>query len=299
MDRINTSNKAVDLFGPGKHGFKPGNPVTAELATFCSALFLNGLQEETVRIIEAAGLTPSTEDLGQLLKALRLLAPASLLDVRVYSTAGAYTYTPPAGLAYALVEVCGGGGGGGGTPGTGASPFQDTPAGGGAAGTTGVSKFTAAEIGASIGITVGAGGAGGIAGVNNGAAGGVTAFGSLLYSPGGLGGNSLASGPDFLIVSGGAPGADATGANLWTTKGEAGGNGIGLNISSSFYAVSGKGGSSSRGAGARGVGANNAGVAGQMGSGGSGAHSYISSPGYAGGKGGDGFVIIAEYGVGF
>lgn len=297
MERISTPTAVEDAAGPGRRGFVDGNLAIGQPPTAFNAAWCNTVQEELAGPVEAAGLTLDPAYRLQLLEAIRRIAPANLLNVRVYAAAGTFTYVPTARTAFVVVEACGGGGGGGGSPGTGSTPTQDTPAGGGAAGTTGVGKFTAAQIGASQVVTVGAGGAGGAAGVNSGAAGGTSSFGALLSCPGGLGGQSLNPVADFVIVSGGAPGAAATGANLWSSKGEPGAYGIGMNITAGIYATSGPGGSSSRGAGAPGAGANNAGVAGTMGSGGSGAHSYVSAPGYAGGKGGDGFVIISEYGV--
>jgi hypothetical protein len=44
MQRINTLTKATDLFGAGKHGYKPGNPATNDPATTMSAEALNAIQ---------------------------------------------------------------------------------------------------------------------------------------------------------------------------------------------------------------------------------------------------------------
>jgi len=61
MERIDTSGRAIDLYGPGKDGFKSG--------AILGSKFLNEVQEAIVLVIEAAGLTPSA-DLAQFLKAL-------------------------------------------------------------------------------------------------------------------------------------------------------------------------------------------------------------------------------------
>lgn len=66
MDRINTATKAVDLFGPGKHGFRAGNIGTGTLATKLSEAYWNVLQETIIRFIEGAGLAPDAEDYDQL-----------------------------------------------------------------------------------------------------------------------------------------------------------------------------------------------------------------------------------------
>lgn len=80
MKRIDTATKAVDLFGPGKHGFKAGNVLAGEAPTKLSAGWFNALQEEVARAIEAFGLELDPEDNGQLAAALTaLLAQVALL----------------------------------------------------------------------------------------------------------------------------------------------------------------------------------------------------------------------------
>jgi hypothetical protein len=71
MQRIATLNKAVDLFGAGKHGFKNGNLAGGIAPTEFDADWCNGMQEELLAVIEAAGLVPSGATLNQLLLALR------------------------------------------------------------------------------------------------------------------------------------------------------------------------------------------------------------------------------------
>ncbi|WP_295537404.1 hypothetical protein [uncultured Pseudacidovorax sp.] len=72
MKRIDTLTAVPDLFGSGKPGFRDGDLAAALAATNLNALFCNGLQEEIIRVIEAAGLTPSGTNLAQLLAALSL-----------------------------------------------------------------------------------------------------------------------------------------------------------------------------------------------------------------------------------
>lgn len=71
MDRIQTSTKAVDKFGPGKHGFTAGNPATGTPATQLSEIFFDSVQEEICAIIEAAGIALDPNNRAQLLAALR------------------------------------------------------------------------------------------------------------------------------------------------------------------------------------------------------------------------------------
>lgn len=70
MKRIDTTTKAIDLFGTGKHGFKDGNKALAIAATVIDASILNNIQEEITRVIEAAGITLNGAVYTQLLAAL-------------------------------------------------------------------------------------------------------------------------------------------------------------------------------------------------------------------------------------
>lgn len=57
MKRIDSSTKAVDLFGSGKHGYQDGNPGLGILATALNASVFNNVQEEIAGVVEAAGIT--------------------------------------------------------------------------------------------------------------------------------------------------------------------------------------------------------------------------------------------------
>jgi hypothetical protein len=61
MKRIDGLDRAVNLFGSGKDGFKAQVPGVA-LATQVTPSWFNGMQEAIVRTIEAAGLTLSARD---------------------------------------------------------------------------------------------------------------------------------------------------------------------------------------------------------------------------------------------
>ncbi|MBM3651529.1 MAG: DUF2793 domain-containing protein [Alphaproteobacteria bacterium] len=158
--------------------------------------------------------------------------------VRIFTSSG--TYTPTPGLRFADALLFGAGGGGGSGARTAAATAASGGAGGGGGGLA-RGRFTAAQIGASKSITIGAGGAGGAAQTTNstnganGAAGGSTSFGSLLYAGGGGGG------------AGGQIGAAS------------GGGGAGSSASSGLSGAAGTGGTGSFGIGTGGSGAAGAG----------------------------------------
>lgn len=76
MFRIDTPNKAVDLFGAGKHGFRDGDKALGINPTELSAAQMNAYQEELAAIIEAAGIVLNKANNAQLLEALKRLIDA-------------------------------------------------------------------------------------------------------------------------------------------------------------------------------------------------------------------------------
>lgn len=78
MDRISTSTVALNAFGPGKNGFKDGDLSQGVSPTDLEAEWFNGVQEELLAVIEAAGITPNATNRAQLLEALnrRAYVPA-------------------------------------------------------------------------------------------------------------------------------------------------------------------------------------------------------------------------------
>jgi hypothetical protein len=104
---------------------------------------------------------------------------------QVFTTTG--TYTPTTGMAWCQIEVVGGGGGGAGCP---ASVGISSPVGGGG-GAGGYARkiVSAATIGVSQAVTIGAGGAGGAAGLNAGNSGTTTSVGAIVSATGGVGGS--------------------------------------------------------------------------------------------------------------
>lgn len=60
MKRIATNNRAVDMHGPGKDGFRASVPGVSD-PTYLSAAWANAVQEAIVRVIENGGLAPADD----------------------------------------------------------------------------------------------------------------------------------------------------------------------------------------------------------------------------------------------
>lgn len=197
------------------------------------------------------------------------------------------TYTAPAGLKWARVKMSGGGGGGGSVAGA-----SNVAGGGGGAGGFLEALLTAAQLGASQTVTIGALGSGGASGGNNaGAAGGTTSLGSLLSCTGGAGGN--AGGTQVSGGSGGTP-TVTTGTTVQTINGGAGGVGA----AAATFAHGGLSGSNALGTPAGAAiatsGAANGLSGGGNGTGGSGA-ANLGGATQSGGSGTVGIIIVEEY----
>jgi hypothetical protein len=213
----------------------------------------------------------------------------SSINVQTFTTTG--TYTPTSGMLYCIIECVGGGGGGGASSTTGAATAS---AGGGGAGGAYSRKFaSAATIGVSQTVTIGAAGTAGAADGGNGGSGGVTSVGSICSANGGTGGFG-APAATLSITSGGVGGSPVGGVGDITAKGACGGIGVADGVGNT--GSSGIGTISLFGGGAQ---ARNSSMVGSpsnlYGGGGSGALSLNSSSGGNGGAGGAGFVVITEY----
>lgn len=86
MDRINTSTKAENLFGAGKHGWKNGNVGLGIVPTDFNAEWFNGVQEELLKIIEGAGLVPDAVILSQVYQSIKRLTGANVTTVNFANT---------------------------------------------------------------------------------------------------------------------------------------------------------------------------------------------------------------------
>lgn len=173
-------------------------------------------------------------------------APATQIIVTTITGSG--TFTTNAKTFAADIE-CVGGGGGGGSADTGSSVGM-----GGAAGGYSKRTVTAATLGASQSVTIGAAGAAsGSGGGSAGGAGGNTTFGALVTANGGSGGTSANTAGRVGVSGGTASGGDinVTGADaqdifLTTLSGDGansvwGAGGAGKNSAGAGNACSGKG----------------------------------------------------------
>lgn len=194
--------------------------------------------------------------------------------LRIINISASGTYTPSADAVSAMVEVIGAGGGGGST-----GAAANTGSGGGGGG--GYARKYIAALAASYAVVIGAGGAGGTAPGGAGGNGGVTTFGGIISVQGGEGG---ANAPAGLGSAGGRGGGTVTGGDL-NFPGQSGGSGTGGTAAATARGV---GGSPPAGAG----GGPNQSVVPTPGGGGQGA----TGSSVNGAQGGDGAVIVTEYG---
>lgn len=137
-------------------------------------------------------------------------------NVQAFSAAGAFTWTKPPGVTTVRV-LCQGAGGGGGSGGAAALGTAATGGGGGGSGAYSEVSYLAADLPATVAVTIGAGGAGGnpASGANNpGSTGAATSFGPYLSVGGGGGSNGTGAGSSSTagLTSGGAGAAGGTGA---------------------------------------------------------------------------------------
>lgn len=200
---------------------------------------------------------------------------------KVFTSNG--TYTPTPGTTKIIVEVLGAGGGGGN-----ASAVSGSTIGlGSGGGAGGYSKSIITTVPASQAVVVGIGGAGGVDG-------GLSSFGSIIANGGAAGGNNLNSNwSGTVTLSRGGAAGSASGGNIFNANGYHGENAIFTFFGNS---VSGAGGGSIFSGGGLPVGGSSGpGNPGNLGSGGSGANATGLTTVQAGGKGGDGLVIIWEY----
>lgn len=217
--------------------------------------------------------------------------------IQVFTSSG--TYTPTSGMKYCIIELVGGGGGGGGCSTTGSGTVSAGAGGGGGGYARGL--FTAADIGASKTVTIGAAGSAGTAGGGGGGTGGTTSVSTLLTGTGGVGGGgSSATGTTISSVAGGDGGSGGgTGADI-TARGSFGTDAFGFHNSGQYlYATSGSGGASFFGGVSRGVtvtGSNSTPGRGgnNYGGGGSGA-ACVNASQNSGGAGAAGCVVITEF----
>lgn len=232
-----------------------------------------------------------TEESGRLLRTTRFTLVGGVQNVSVNgganTTVGAGTFTRLPGTKFARVRAQGAGSGGAGAT---------APAGGfvtlgapGCAGSYLESIFTAAELGTSHAVVVGAASAG-----SSGAVGGSSSVGALATAPGGSAAGQLASQTPPTLNGNGNLAAAPTGANIVSIRGAA----PNLTVAqSATVGQGGAGGPSVFGAGGNGPAMNVNGTnASNYGAGGSGVLVNSGGGTATAGAGGDGIVIYEEYG---
>lgn len=165
---------------------------------------LNTLTGPSQTIVGAAGISVSSAG------STHTITSPPVPVVQRFTASG--TYTPTAGMRYVIVEAVGGGGGGGGASATVATSFSCGAAAGSGAYSKGI--FSAATIGVSQTITIGA--AGSVSSGGSGGTGGTTSFGSLIIVTGGVGGvqSCLATSVIPCSQSGSAGGTVTTSGGL-------------------------------------------------------------------------------------
>jgi hypothetical protein len=264
----------------GQTTITSGNIAALATAPFINAT-LHGLAPifPTSLSVGAATAAGHAMQLGQ--------ATGRLIGVQVFTASG--TYTPTSGMVTAIIEAQGGGGGGGGlaTPSAGNISL-------GAPGTSGSyakGRFTAATIGASQAVTIGAGGT--FASNTAGGNGGTSSVGSIITAPGGVGGGLLNNQVPGASNGNGSVSGTPTGANIAQSIGTC--PSLSTSISASS-AQAGAGGASIFGGGGVPPVINGGGTVGQnYGSGGSGVVAGSGGANSAGGGGKAGIVLIWEY----
>lgn len=237
-----------------------------------------------LNVVGGTGITTSGS--GNTITISRTTPGIDIIGRQVFTSSG--TYTPTTNMLFADIQVIGGGGGAGGSSGT-----QLTFGGAGGGGGYAQGLFTAATIGASQPVTIGAGGNGAV-GSASGTNGGTSSVGALISATGGAGGTGGFNG--FTI---GLPGVGGVGSGGdFQTHGTPGTVG---SIASTF-ATTGAGGSTFFGGGAVGIyvsgatpGSGNGNNATSYGGGGSGSISAANGAINRGGNGFQGIVIITEY----
>jgi hypothetical protein len=241
-----------------------------------------GVKEDLISIEEANAFTSTQQG-----RARDNIAAFGAVKKQIFTSSG--TYTSSANMLYCIIECWGGGGGGGGT----ASPGSTIGSGGagGGAGSYSQKLATAATIGASQAVTLGAAGSAAAAGNNAGGAGGDTSVGTLCIGKGGSGGGGSVGSGDATPGAGGVAGTGDI-----TATGQAG---FSFPALVNSHGVGGAGGSSSMGSGGAttmsGATTATGNAATGKASGGAGGAAFNSGAATAGGAGTAGIVVITEF----
>jgi hypothetical protein len=280
----------TDLEGGSAQLWQPYNSLLTSVAALSGSLTIGNLIQGS-GLGTVAALLQGTS--GQFLKSQGTGSLLTFGDavvsvaLQVFTSNG--TYTPTTGTLYSLLGTVGGGGGGGGAANSGAG--NTGAGGGGGGGSTSLALKTAAQIGASQTVTIGAAANGGAAGNNNGTAGNDSSIGSLCVGKGGSQGAGAAAGGSG---AGGAGGVAGTGSI--TVPGQAGIKGAAATITT-YQSPQSPGGASGMGFGYGGPPSfYAAGSNGQnYGGGGSGGSSIAAGGAAAGGNGAQGLAFALDF----
>ncbi|MGG5541966.1 hypothetical protein P4G95_09195 [Burkholderia vietnamiensis] len=256
-------------------------------ATSISGATLSGLLRGQEGTTAQAWSTNDFAFSGPTAGQMKSINPGRLIGIQAFSTVGSVPYTPTPGMNFVIAYCQAGGGGTGGV--AAASSTQISISGGACSGALAIGRLTAAQIGSSQLVTVGAGGMAGAAGNSLGGNGGASSIGSLMTAQGGFGTQGF--GPNGSTVFG-VPGSGvqspptATGGNILNISGEPGSMSIGgstFGSSGQANSIGGPGGGSPIAGGGVGPGAGASGVA------------LAGAPATAGNTGFNGIIIIYEY----
>lgn len=288
----NTATSATLMIGDGTNWVQ--NAVTGDVTIGATGVTAIGANKVTVAMqAQAAAHTLLANTTGSTANIVAVTTTGFLQQVTTQVFTATGTYTPTSGMVYCIAEGVAGGGAGGGVA---ASATDSSAASGGGGGGYGIVRLTAAQIGASQAVTIGAGGTAGAAGANPGNAGGATSLGVLLQVGGGGGGGAgNGATTNTLGNAGGAGGTATTGDML--IPGQPGQ--LGLNIAGT-YGQTGQGGHSRLGHGGQSRFSVSIqgfdGTAGtNYGGGGSGAGSIATNTARQGGVGTQGIIRILEF----
>lgn len=301
--------KSVPSAGLINGRFVDENPLTGSPGSLIPADWGNGVTQEILNVIKAAGLVPDerktdqlTQAIGELLDFKRLKntpttlggygisdAGGRLLAVKQFETVGITLYRPDPRAKRIRVRLVGAGGSGGGCQPVPAGSFTVGGGGGSGAYAEGLFDVTSQML-AGVPVTLGAGGE---ARAVVGASGGSASFGSYMSASGGMGGQVItfvSDSPGF--VQGGAGGQVVTGGNLSSARGIQGGYAMN---NPNWGTLAGCGAASPFDGGTAATGLNNIGLPGVRGSGGGGSCSFLATAACLSGAGGNGFCEIWEY----
>lgn len=217
----NIGGNSITVYDPVNDRYSAMGPTSITIEDANLGTTVN-ISSNKMLIADRAGYVPTNKDVLVKEEVQALVSP--LPNTVVFTSSG--TYTPTPGMRYIEVEMIGGGGGSGcAAESTGIGNQRVSGSAGAGAGGYAKFRMTAAQVGASVTVTVGAGGLGAttITTPTAGANGGTTSFGASNVCTGGAG-SSSAPVDSVAQVIGAAGGSCTIGAGTQIIK-VPGGNG--------------------------------------------------------------------------